>query len=129
MASAAMPRPRKTPIRANTPSRAPAVNSNASITVVSTTVVPMSGSAMTSSAINTAIGTSGTSRCLVSVSRFSLRASRSAPQSTSASLAGSDGWICRPPGRLIQRVAPETFWPTPGTRTSSSSANDASSNG
>ncbi len=56
-------------------------------------VVPKSSPSITSMLTIAAPGISGISRCRHSVSwpAFSLRASRSAPQSTKASLANSDG--------------------------------------
>ena len=60
---------------------------------------------------------SGTSMCRQSTSwpSLSLRASRSAPHTTRASLAISDGWICCPP-REIHRAAPFCETPTPWIR-------------
>ena len=47
-----------------------------------------------------------------SMPSFSLRASRSAPQTASASLASSDGWTWSGPS-WIQRAAPFCTCPTP----------------
>ena len=79
-------------------------------------VVPRSSPSITSMLKIAAPGSSGISRCRHSVSwpAFSLRASRSAPHSTNASLANSDGWIWKP-GDLIQRSPPSTVWPTAST--------------
>ena len=94
-------------------------------------VVPRSSPAMTSSASTPVPGSSGTSMCRQSVSMpsFSLRASRSAPHTASASFASSDGWKVSGPPRSIHRVAPFTDLPTPGMRVSPSPMMETASSG
>ena len=72
---------------------APMTHSSARKMTSSRNVVPRSLPIMTSMAISAAPGSSGTRMCRQSASwpSFSFLASRSAPHSTSASLANSDG--------------------------------------
>ncbi len=81
--------------------------------------VPMSPPIMISPSSMNAAGTSGTSMCFHWVSSFlsCLRASRSAPQSTRASLPNSLGWIWKEPPSAIQFWLPLTATPIPGTCT------------
>ena len=81
--------------------------------------VPMSPPSMISPSSMKATGTSGTSMCFHCVSsRLScLRASRSAPQRTSASLPNSLGWSWKGPPTEIQFWLPLTATPIPGTWT------------
>ena len=80
-------------------------------------VVPRSSPVITSRHSTAVPGMSGTSMCRQSASwpSWSLRASRSAPHTTRASLAISDGWICWPP-MSIHRAAPFCETPTPWIR-------------
>jgi hypothetical protein len=93
-------------------------------------LVPMSWPASTSTARMATPGSSGISSARPSVSwrSFSLRASRSAPQSAKASLANSEGWMVKP-AKASSRVAPLTEVPTPGTRTSSRPSADRAISG
>ena len=81
--------------------------------------VPMSPPSMIRPSSMKATGTSGTSMCFHWLSsRLScLRASRSAPHSTSASLPNSLGWIWKEPPSEIQFWLPLTAIPIPGTCT------------
>jgi hypothetical protein len=83
--------------------------------------VPMSPPSMTRPMITPAIGSSGTSRWSQLVSRFALRSSRSAPQSTSANLANSLGWIVSGPITSQFWLPPVDTCPKASTATSSSS--------
>ena len=78
--------------------------------------VPMSPPSMISPSSSRPTGTSGTSMCFHWVSsRLScLRASRSAPHSTRASLPNSLGWSWKGPPRWIQFWLPLTAYPYPG---------------
>ena len=62
-------------------------------------------------------GSRGISRCFNSPRRRCLRVSRSAPHSTNASLAASDGCSRNGPPKSIQFWFPLTDTPMPGTRT------------
>ena len=98
---------------------APAVNSRQNTMATMIIEVPMSPPIITSAMISTAPGTSGTSRWSQVVSSFSLRTSRSAPHSTSASLANSLG--CTVSGPMIsQFLLPLCEDPTASTSSSAS---------
>src|SRR6266540_2369971 len=86
-------------------SGSPSIHSNPSRISTKQTVVPRSGSSMTSPQTSTNAGTSGirTWRTRLSVRRCCLRASRSAPQSRIASFASSDGWTCSGPKSTQRR--------------------------
>ena len=81
--------------------------------------VPRSCPARTSAMMRPATGTSGTSRCFHCPRTFRLRASRSAPHTTSASLANSDGCRRKPPPMEIQFLFPLKSRPITGTSASS----------
>ena len=98
----------------------PTTHSSARKISSSMRVVPRSSPSITRMARIAVPGISGISRLPPlgrAGRRFSLRASRSAPQSRKASLANSDGWICRPaeldPALRAATVGP----PTPSTST------------
>ncbi len=82
--------------------------------------VPMSPPSMISPSSMNATGTSGTSMCFHwdSIALSCLRASRSAPHSTRASLPNSLGWIWKEPPSEIQFRLPLTDIPIPGSCTS-----------
>ena len=89
----------------------------------STIVVPRLGCAMISAATAAVTSSTGRSVTRVSCMRWRRRPSRSATNSSSASLASSDGWMPIGP-RPSQRVAPLAPTPTPGTSTRASSPTD-----
>ena len=93
-------------------------------------MVPRSSPAITSMASRPAPGISGTSMCRQSASMpsFSLRASRSAPQTASASLASSDGWNVIGP-IAIQRATSLCFTATPGISVRPRPMTDTASSG
>ncbi len=98
---------------------APMIHSSAMKMTSSRNVVPRSLPIITSMHITAAPGSSGTSRYRQSVScpSRSLRASRSAPHSTSPSLANSDG-CTSVPATISHRLAPSTSGPNSSTSTS-----------
>jgi hypothetical protein len=81
--------------------------------------VPMSPPIMMRPSSMNAAGTSGTSMCFHWFSSLlsCLRASRSAPHSTRASLPNSLGWSWKEPPTAIQFWLPLTETPMPGTCT------------
>ena len=94
-----------------------------------TTVVPISGSSMTSVAHRVATGTSGTRRGRQLLSACLRRADNNpAPHKASASLITSLGWMTTGPNP-IQRVEPFTDRPKPGTSNSTRSAVVTTSSG
>ncbi len=105
---------------------APAIHSSPKRIAVRITAVPMSPPSMIRPSRMKAAGTSGTSRCFhwASSRRSCLRARRSAPQSTRASLPNSLGWIWKGPPSEIQLVLPLISWPIPGTWTRAISATE-----
>ena len=115
-------------MQANRRAGVPITQSSASRMTSSTNVVPRSSPSMTSMASTAVPGSSGISRVRQSLSCLScsLRASRSAPHSSSASFANSDGWIWTGP-IVIQRSAPYAL--VPKTSTSSRLTIAASSSG
>lgn len=108
-------------VATNSRSGAPTIQSSANSIATRIIEVPMSPPSMISASSSRAPGTSGTSRCfqVVRVPAFCLRASRSAPQSTSASLANSEGWNWKKP-KSSQFWLPLIRTPMPGTATSAS---------
>ena len=83
--------------------------------------MPRSPPSSTSPITNPDTGTNGTSRCFHWVSSFCLRASRSAPQSTSENLASSEGWMRNGPPKSSQFLLPLTSVPAKTTRNSKAS--------
>lgn len=98
---------------------APASHSSPNRTAVRMIAVPMSPPSMIRPSSMNVTGTSGTSMCFHCVSSrlSSLRAIRSAPHSTRASLPNSLGWIRKEPPSEIQFWFPLIDTPIPGTCT------------
>jgi hypothetical protein len=113
--------PMARPVRISRPAKTrpgvPMTHSSARKMTSRMNVVPRSSPVITSRHSTAVPGMNGTSMCRQSASwpSLSLRASRSAPHTTRASLAISDGWICCPP-MAIHRVAPFCETPTPWIR-------------
>ena len=106
---------------------APATHSSEPSTAAMMIAVPRSPPSRTRTRIRPPTGSIGTSRCFHWPSSRSLRASRSAPQSTSDSFASSDGWIRNGPPKSSQFLLPLTS--VPATTTSTSSASEVTSAG
>ena len=102
---------------ANTRPGVPMTHSSARKITSRMNVVPRSSPVITSRHSTAVPGRNGTSMCRQSASwpSLSLRASRSAPHTTRASLAISDGWTCWPP-ISIHRAAPFCETATPWIR-------------
>jgi hypothetical protein len=101
---------------------APAAKRMPIVMAASMSVLPKSPSMRTRTIITPATGSSGRSRRDHESIGRSLRVSRDAPQTTSASLANSEGWRRNGPTISIQLRCPATSTPMTSTATRSPNA-------
>lgn len=87
------PRATVTPMEASSRHEAPTYQSMATTMAPMIMPVPRSCCSTTNEISSRETGTNGTSRCFGRSSRSCLRARMSAPQTTMASFANSDGWM------------------------------------